>query len=185
MTNLFKGTRGPEKARILIVGEAYGATEERFEKPFMGESGNELKNMLKEAGVDPEECLYTNLINARPPDNNMKHFLFRTQEARDEKLTPFRGLYPKPILREAYDNLHRLILHVRPNIILCLGNWPLWAVTDRIRVRNGTKKERNNGFKLAGGIDTYRGSMERSQASLGSIPVMSTYHPAAILRMWT
>lgn len=182
--DLFKFTRGPHTARILIVGEAFGATEERFEKPFMGESGNELKNMLKEAGIDPDECLYTNLINRRPDNNNFKHFLLRTQEARDEKISPFRGVFPKTDLLSAYDDLHRLILQVRPAIILALGNWALWAVTDRIRVKNGTKKERNNGYKLATGIDTYRGSMERTPPSLGSIPVLATYHPAAILRMW-
>jgi uracil-DNA glycosylase len=182
--NLFAGTRGPERARILIIGEAYGATEERFEKPFMGESGNELSNMLKEAGVGPDECLYTNLINRRPEDNNFKHFLLRTQEAKDEKLKPFRGVFPKEELLTAYNRLHELILHVKPAIIIALGNWALWAVTDHIRIRAGTKKERNNGYKLATGIDTYRGSMERASSSLGSIPVLATYHPAAVLRMW-
>jgi len=184
MTDLFSGTRGPHTARILIVGEAYGVTEERFEKPFMGESGNELSNMLKEAGIDPAEILYTNLINARPKDNNFKHFLIRTEEAKKEKLSLFRGVYAQLPLITAYERLHKLILHVKPAIIICLGNWALWAVTDRIRIKSGTKKEKNNGYKLATGVDTYRGSMEFSQAGLGRIPVLTTYHPAAILRMW-
>lgn len=182
--DIFKGTRGPRQTRILIVGEAYGSTEEQFQKPFMGESGNELKNMLKEAGIDPEECLYTNLINVRPDQNNFVRFLHRTLEAKDEKLSPFRGVYPQQSLREAYDVLGRLITEVRPNIIICLGNWALWAVTDKYKIKDGSRKERSLGYKLATGVDTYRGSMEFTREGLPRIPVLATYHPAAILRMW-
>ncbi len=185
INDVFIGTRGPHKARILIVGEAYGAMEERFQKPFMGESGNELKNMLKEAGIDPEECLYTNLINVRPPDNNMKHFLLRTLEAKDEKCAAFRGIYPQLSLREAYARLHALIKEAGPSIIIACGSWALWAVTDVYDIRDGNKKERTAGYKLASGIDRRRGSMERTSPELGSIPVLPTYHPAAILRMWS
>lgn len=184
MINLFKGTRGPSGARILIVGEAYGENEDKFSKPFMGEAGNELKNMLREAGLDPDEILYTNVINQRPADNNFKHFLVRTQEARDEKLSDFRGVHAQHMLVEGYRALEALIRQVNPRIIIALGSWALWAVTDKYNTRAGTKKEKNNGYKLASGIDTYRSSMEFTRAGLPRIPVLATYHPAAVLRNW-
>jgi uracil-DNA glycosylase len=182
--DLFKGTRGPQRARILIVGEAYGATEDKFGKPFMGESGNELNNMLREAGLDPEECLYTNLINERPKDNNFKHFLIRSQEAKDERLVNFRGVFPQHNLLEAYRSLETLIDVVRPSIIIAFGNWALWGLTDTYGVKAGSKKEKNNGYKVISGIDTYRGSMGFTRAGLPRIPVLATYHPAAVLRNW-
>lgn len=182
--DVFKGTRGPHTARILVVGEAYGATEDKFQQPFMGESGNELNNMLKEAGIDPKEILYTNVINERPENNNFSRFLVRTLEAKDHKCSPFRGVYPQERLRTGLDNLGRLIERVRPAIIIAMGAWALWAVTDKYSVKNGTKKERTSGYKLASGIDTYRGSMEFTRADLPRIPVLPTYHPAAVLRMW-
>lgn len=184
MEDIFKGTRGPQNARIILVGEAWGAREEQFGKPFMGESGNELKNMLKEAGIDPEEILYTNVVSARPEDNNFRHFLHRTLDARDAKLSLYRGIYPQQILLDGVHRLEALIAHVKPKVIICMGAWAMWAVTDKYHIKAGNKKDGTNGYKLAAGIDTYRGSMEWSRPELGRIPVMSTYHPAAILRMW-
>lgn len=184
MSDLFLGTRGSQTPRILVIGEAYGMNEDRFQQPFMGESGQELNNMLKEAGINPADCLFTNVINLRPDNNNFKHFLLRTQEARDEKLTPFRGVFPQQTLLTHLQRLHDLISLTKPEIIIALGNWALWAVTDKYRVKNGTKKERTNGYKLISGIDTYRGSMEYTSPNLPRIPVLATYHPAAVLRMW-
>ncbi len=52
----FAATAGAAKPRIVLVGEAWGQTEEECHKPFAGESGKELWRMLGEAmpGVEPE-----------------------------------------------------------------------------------------------------------------------------------
>jgi len=49
-------TSGPRKAKIVILGEAWGETESQLRKPFVGESGKELWRMLGEAWplVEPE-----------------------------------------------------------------------------------------------------------------------------------
>jgi uracil-DNA glycosylase len=153
-------------------------------QPFMGESGNELNNMLKEAGLDPNEVLYTNVINERPEDNNFCRFLFRTLEAKDNKLSEFRGVFARPNLRDGLKLLERLIHHVQPSIIIALGNWAWWAVSDKYTIGGGSKKTKSRGYKLAKGIDTFRGSMEWTRPGLPKIPVLCTYHPAAVLRMW-
>ncbi len=54
---------------------------------------------------------------------------------------------------------------MKPNVILALGNTPLWALTGKT------------------GIKKWRGSMMISDLDL-STKVIPTYHPAAVLRMW-
>lgn len=45
----FAATAGPKQARMLLVGEAWGASEEETRRPFVGYSGKELWLMLGEA----------------------------------------------------------------------------------------------------------------------------------------
>ncbi len=62
--------RGPRTARLMLVGEAPGATEEKLGRPFMGRSGNLLNNLLETIGFDVNKDLYiTNLVKCRPPNN--------------------------------------------------------------------------------------------------------------------
>jgi len=62
---------GNPSARIMLVGEAYGETEEKTGIPFSGTSGQELNRMLNEAGILRNECYVTNVINSRPPRNDV------------------------------------------------------------------------------------------------------------------
>jgi uracil-DNA glycosylase family 4 len=62
-------SRGPEKARIAVVGEAPGRNEAAMGKPFIGPSGKLLDKVLDFHGIDKEEVLYTNAVACRPPDN--------------------------------------------------------------------------------------------------------------------
>ena len=52
----FAATAGAAQPRLVIVGEAWGESESRTRKPFVGESGRELFRMLGEAmpGLEPE-----------------------------------------------------------------------------------------------------------------------------------
>lgn len=45
----FAFTSGPQNARIVIVGEAWGQREEELRRPFCGASGQELIRMIREA----------------------------------------------------------------------------------------------------------------------------------------
>ena len=66
--------RGNPEAKILIVGEAPGKTEVEKGIPFVGASGQELGNMLAEAGISEADCLFTNVINIRPANNLIANF---------------------------------------------------------------------------------------------------------------
>lgn len=61
---------GPKQARVMIVGEAPGAEEDKTGKPFVGRSGQVLREELARVGIKPEECYITNTVKCRPPNND-------------------------------------------------------------------------------------------------------------------
>lgn len=56
-------------ARIVLVGEAPGRTEDEEGRPFVGAAGRLLNSLLKEAGLRREELFLTNVVRCRPPGN--------------------------------------------------------------------------------------------------------------------
>lgn len=61
---------GNPAARVMLVGEAPGADEDRIGRPFVGVSGMLLDKMFAAIGLGREETLYiSNVINWRPPGN--------------------------------------------------------------------------------------------------------------------
>lgn len=60
---------GNEHAKILFVGEAPGADEDRSGKPFVGKSGHLLDKMLSAIGLKRSDCYITNVLMWRPPGN--------------------------------------------------------------------------------------------------------------------
>ena len=61
---------GQEDAKILLIGEAPGVTEDEKGIPFCGESGILLDKMLNTIGLDRKKNIYiTNTVFWRPPAN--------------------------------------------------------------------------------------------------------------------
>lgn len=61
---------GSASARIMLIGEAPGADEDRSGVPFVGRSGHLLDLILKAAGYDREnDCFISNVLPWRPPGN--------------------------------------------------------------------------------------------------------------------
>ncbi len=58
---------GPQSAAVYVVGEAPGAMEDTEGSPFVGQSGEILRNALKEAKI--EDYRINNTIRCRPPHN--------------------------------------------------------------------------------------------------------------------
>src|ERR1043166_9514684 len=67
-TNLVFGDGNPA-ARVMFVGEAPGADEDRAGKPFVGVSGQLLDRMVGWIGLDRTKFYITNIIYWRPPGN--------------------------------------------------------------------------------------------------------------------
>lgn len=99
--------RGNWDAKLMIIGEAPGADEDRIGQPFVGRSGQLLDKMLAAAGFSTEEVLITNVCYWRPPQNRKPS----TQEL--QLCAPF---------------VTRAIELMKPQVILLAGGSPAQAV---------------------------------------------------------
>ena len=62
--------RGNVYAKIMIVGEAPGQTEDKIGKPFVGRAGKILDDVINNSGLT--ELVYiTNIVKCRPPKNRV------------------------------------------------------------------------------------------------------------------
>jgi uracil-DNA glycosylase family 4 len=66
--NAVPGEGNPE-ARIMLIGEAPGWHEDKQGKPFVGNSGKFLTELLASAGLSREDVFITNVVKHRPPGN--------------------------------------------------------------------------------------------------------------------
>lgn len=160
---------GPEQADIVFVGEAPGEDEELEGKPFVGSSGKELMRMLREAGIDPRKCYFTNVCKYRPPGNKIETWLTdkkKTGIANEWEMKD--GRYYSEEIGEGLRELLPDIYSRSPKLVVGLGNVPLWALTGEW------------------GISDWRGSeMQLLGMDESPIPFVPTLHPAGILRNWT
>ena len=67
-TNLVFADGNPD-AKVMIIGEAPGADEDRLGLPFVGVSGKLLDRMLAFIGIDRSSVYITNVLPWRPPGN--------------------------------------------------------------------------------------------------------------------
>ncbi len=60
---------GNPKSKIMLVGEAPGASEDQEGIPFVGRAGMLLDKMLAAINLDRKKVYISNIINYRPPEN--------------------------------------------------------------------------------------------------------------------
>jgi uracil-DNA glycosylase family 4 len=131
---------GNPHARLVLVGEGPGATEDATGRPFVGQAGQLLDSILQAIDVPRATVYITNIVKCRPPQNR------------------------KPLPDEiaaCIPYLHRQLDLIRPKVILAMGGTAGEALL-------GVKKSLG---ELRGKVHTYNG-----------IPLVVTYHPAALLR---
>lgn len=68
-TTVVPGTTPAGGARVLLVGEAPGATEDEVGTPFAGKAGRLLDDLLAEAGLPRSTVAIVNVLKCRPPGN--------------------------------------------------------------------------------------------------------------------
>jgi DNA polymerase len=101
---------GDPAARLMIVGEAPGADEDRLGVPFVGASGKLLDRMLASIGLDRTHAYITNVVPWRPPGNR------KPEPAEVELCLPF---------------ITRHIELVDPAVLLLLGGASVSALLAR------------------------------------------------------
>lgn len=57
---------------ILLVGESPGIEEDTQGKPFVGRSGQLLRNALNQVGYPMDKVTFTNIVKCHPPENDTK-----------------------------------------------------------------------------------------------------------------
>ena len=102
---------GSNKAKIMLIGEAPGADEDKQGKPFVGRAGKLLNEFLKLAGINRNEDLYiANTIKCRPPE--------KRKNAKEEKEACERFLQAQ-------------INTVKPKIIVLCGATAMESFLDK------------------------------------------------------
>lgn len=154
--------------KVAIIGEAYGAQEEKAQKPFIGAAGQELNRMLVEAGIVRAECLVTNVLNFRPTNNDMASVSCGKKDLPQGYTLPAlsTGKYLKPEHLGEIARLKVELTEAKPNVAIALGNTACWALLSTC------------------GISKIRGTVNESTLVPG-LKTIPTYHPSAILRDWT
>lgn len=183
---------GPIPARIMLVGEAYGESEEHAGEPFVGPSGQELNRMLHEAGIMRSECYVTNLVNARPPNNDLTAWIPIRKRDITPAHVPLLDKRVLPIVKAGYDSLLVEIAAVQPAVIVAFGNSAMWALTQKWAITKWRGSILSHDpytykrYEMPGSINTPEidAALKRSMERLNPIIVIPTYHPAAILRQW-
>jgi DNA polymerase len=103
--------QGSHNAKIMFIGEAPGANEDKTGIPFCGKSGDFLDEMLNKAGIKREDVYICNLLKCRPPKNrdpNQKElkvctpYLDRQIELIKPKVISSLGRYSMEFLMKKY-----------------------------------------------------------------------------------
>lgn len=120
---------GPRTAKIFIVGDAPNYTELRTRSYGQGNSHRLLSQLLKDAGIDIDDCYYTPVIKC----------------GKDEK-----GKIPAPVMKEHKLILDRELEEVKPEWVIPLGANALKALTRTTKITevHGTVIPHKAGFKL-------------------------------------
>lgn len=99
-TNAVPG-EGPADARLVVVGEGPGATEDETGRPFVGRAGELLTDILAAIELPREQVFICNIVKCRPPENR------KPQPDEIDACVPY---------------LYRQLEVIRPALILAMGS---------------------------------------------------------------
>ncbi|MCX6737403.1 MAG: uracil-DNA glycosylase [Candidatus Parcubacteria bacterium] len=105
--------QGSHNAKIMLIGEAPGANEDRTGVPFCGRAGQVLDLLLASAGIKRDDVYVANILKDRPPQN---------REPMVEEITACTPY------------LLRQIAAIEPKIIATLGNYSAHFMLEQFQV---------------------------------------------------
>lgn len=127
---------GNPEAKVMLIGEAPGAEEDRTGRPFVGRSGQLLDRMLAAIGLDRTGVYIANTVPWRPPGNRNP--------------TPEEMALCLPFL-------HRQVELVAPSIVVTLGGpatQTIFGTKEGILKTRGRWREVGIGTHVAQGLAT-------------------------------
>jgi len=153
--------------KIAIVLEAPEEDDAREGLPLQSGYGDLLKAHMRKEGIEPDDCLITHVFPDRPegddPGNNFLTKIAARREGVRSKLIPFRGRVLEPRFEKEIHRLRGELVEFKPNIVICLGAYALWALT---------------GYNH---ISKYRGAVMQSRQIAG-FKMIATYSPSYIAK---
>lgn len=145
---------GSPHSKLVIIGEAPGADEDKSGHPFWGRAGQVFNSLLETAGIAREDVWVTNTVKCRPTRGE------RGRLSNRPPLTPEINAC----------NIWRTgeLAIIKPRIVCCLG-----AVAAKVIMGRAVRMtvERGQWFPYQGSL----AGMEQSE-------VIVTYHPSYIMR---
>lgn len=113
---------GPANARILLIGEGPGWHEDQQGRPFVGNSGKFLTELLAKAGLERKDVFITNVVKCRPPGN---------RDPMPDEIAACSGY------------LDRQIAAIDPDVVVTLGRFSMarWFPGERISKIHGQPKQ--------------------------------------------
>lgn len=100
---------GPKNSDVILIGEAPGADEDIYGKPFCGRGGKLLDKILLNNNLSRKNFYVTNIVKCRPP-NNRKPKKEEIQSCSKYLENEIKLINPKLITllgRTAIENLHK------------------------------------------------------------------------------
>lgn len=111
-TDLVHG-EGSQEAEIMLIGEAPGYHEVLQRRPFVGRSGQLLRQTLESNGLLIKNLFISNIIKARPPDN---------RDPSPQEILAFKPFLDKEI------NL------IQPKLIITLGRFSMAKFLEDVKI---------------------------------------------------
>ena len=136
---------GNHDARIMLIGEGPGFNEDKQGRPFVGNAGTFLNELLSKAGLKREDVFITNVVKCRPPGN---------RDPMPDEITACSGYLD-----------HQIEL-IDPDVIVTLGRFSMqrWFKNERISKIHG--EPRAQGKRLI--VPMYHPAAALHQAALRS-----------------
>lgn len=153
--------------KIMLCGEAPGATEVTEGIPFVGAAGKLLDKALHEAAITRAECYITNVFWKRPPANKVDWFFAKKGDTTTSRFGPFRNRWLLTNWENQLDRLAFEVQSIKPTLVVAMGATALWAFTglEKITMFRGVVRP------ISGGIKGFN-----------EINMLATFHPSYILR---
>ncbi|HBF41814.1 MAG TPA: uracil-DNA glycosylase [Anaerolineaceae bacterium] len=104
---------GPSDAEIMFIGEGPGFYENEQGRPFVGQAGKFLEELLAEIGMKREQVFIANVVKCRPPGN---------RDPLPEELAACNGY------------LDRQIEAINPCIVVTLGRFSMAKFLPNTRI---------------------------------------------------
>jgi DNA polymerase len=131
-TDIIPGEGHPDAA-IMLIGEAPGQHEHEQRRPFVGRSGQFLRQTLTKVEIPVDQVYISNIVKVRPPENRdptaseitaFRPYLDQEIEIIQPAIIVTLGRFsmakflPEVKISQVHGRLHKVIWHDKPTFIL-------------------------------------------------------------------